>query len=276
MMASAPAEIYFTDLIFQGVILPALGCAGSAELIVWYYHLVSRLKMSSPNDFVTERLFEFSTFLATVGELKNEGQWEKVIATVGGELRRLLRTNLREIGSITETGLAALLVKQGPTYWVPYKKLMLIALLKETADYTKSKGFPGTACAWNLMALHFLLEVRANNEVIAEYSHLLPTVHELVTSLRGFVIPVRTRLMLMRDYERDGEFSHAEDELFAAIDQNPSNINLLKAGLAFYERLQMKDEQVVVMGGLSREEIEKELAWLSRKVRKNGENRTCE
>ncbi|HWY29757.1 MAG TPA: hypothetical protein VNX46_03320, partial [Candidatus Acidoferrum sp.] len=89
---------------------------------------------------------EFARTMANITELKKEGKWDQAINIIGENLYRLLGMSSRdprEISKLTETGLLAQLIKNAPasTVWVPYNKIMLIALLKEAGDYTTNK-FP--------------------------------------------------------------------------------------------------------------------------------------
>ena len=109
-------------------------------------------------DFVSLKLDELSLMLANIAELKQQDRWDEIIKILGANLKKILKTNLKEVRNLTETGMFAQLVKDEPTCFVPYKKMMLIALLKETGNFAMHKGHPNSARAWYLKGLHFLLD----------------------------------------------------------------------------------------------------------------------
>ena len=70
--------------------------------------------------------------------------------------------------------------------------------------------------------------------------------------------------MLMRHYERIGEFARAEDALFAWWTAEPANVELLDFGAAFYQRLLGLKDDTLAAGNLPRAEVQAGLAELDR------------
>src|SRR6266536_2648463 len=218
-------------------------------------------------DLISLTLGEYRRTLTEIAELKKQVEWAGIINIVGVSLRCLLRTTPQELSKLTETGLLAQLVKQGSTFWVPYKKMMLVALLKETGDYAMKKDRPRAACGWYLKALHFLLDSLAHDEIHEEFSDVVPSVEVLLSALGEFPLPVRTRLLLMREYERRGCFGRVRDEFNAALEKSPNNSKLLEFGIAFFERLSHESDATLASCGVPRAEIDAILRVASAKVR---------
>jgi tetratricopeptide (TPR) repeat protein len=211
-------------------------------------------------DYILLKMDEFARTMANITELKKEGKWDQAINIIGENLYRLLGMSSRdprEISKLTETGLLAQLIKNAPasTVWVPYNKIMLIALLKEAGDYTTNKFPPRGGRGWYLKALHLLLDALAHDELRGQAA-LVPQLEVFLTALSGSPLPVRTRLLLMREYERRGQFSHAKGELKAALEMAPKSLTLLKFGIALCERLDSENDASLVGGGMPRSELQ--------------------
>ena len=156
---------------------------------------------------------------------------------------------------LTETGLLARLVSTGPAIWLPYKLMMLIALLKETGDYATIKKPPQGGFGWYLKALHLLLDALAYGEVPQD-SEILPKFEVLLHAMAESPLPVRTRLLLMREYERIGQFGRVRDQFLAALEKSPKNPKLLNFGIAFFERLSGESDGTLAAADLPRSEME--------------------
>jgi hypothetical protein len=204
---------------------------------------------------------DFTRRLAAIAELKKAGKWEELLKIIAVGLNRVLRTSPQEFRRLTETGLLAQLIKGTPTVWVPYKKIMLIALLKETGDYAAMKDPPGGGYVWYLKALHLLLDALAHDELHG-YQQLVPTVDSLLAALGDRRVPVRTRLLLAREFESRGQFGRVRDEFLAALRSSPDNSRLVGFGMAILERIGRENDATLAAGGLLRREIEATMADL--------------
>jgi len=191
--------------------------------------------------------------LGDIAALKKEARWREIETAIGRSLRRFVSVSPKEFARLTETGMLAELAKHGPTIWVPYKRIMVIALLKEAGDCAATKR-PGGGYGWYLKALHLLLDALARDE-LWKYSRLVPEVESLVACLEGSSLPVRTRVLLMREYERQGQFGKVRCEFVAAIEKSPKNRKLLDFGTAFFERLGRESDATLVAAGLPRCEV---------------------
>ena len=204
-------------------------------------------------DYVSRAMDGFVQALSTIGELKKEGRWDEVIKLIGVSLNRLLSVPPQEFRELTEAGMFARLVRSGPAFLVPYKTIVLIALLKETGDYAALRAPPRGGRGWYLRALHLLLDFVAHNER-GDYSELLPDVEFLLTVLGDSPLPIRTRLLLMCHFEREGLFGRVKNEFEAALQKEPHNVRLLNFGIATFERLSACDEVTLAAAGLPRAE----------------------
>jgi hypothetical protein len=70
----------------------------------------------------------------------------------------------------------------------------------------------------------------------------------------------------MQHYERLGEFARAEDCLFAMLEFEPENRNLLEFGIGFYDRLRCRNDATLLAGNSPRVEVEAGLSELRHKA----------
>ncbi len=59
----------------------------------------------------------------------------------------------------------------------------------------------------------------------------------------------------MRHYEQTGQFARAEDALFAMLDGDPANSEMLEFGISFYDRLGAQSDDALSAGNLPRPEL---------------------
>lgn len=218
--------------------------------------IVVSSKMNMKQDSISLRMDRFVQTLAKIAELKKQEQWDQVIQVISIQIGRLVKTTPEEFPKLTEIGLLAQLIKGAHTFWVPYKKMMLITLLKETGDFATMKNPPRGGYGWYLRALHLLLDVLAHGEIQQQYAEIVPTVESLLSAMPGFSLPVRTRLLLMHEHERRGQFGRLKDEFLAALEKSTNKSKLLDFGLSFFNRLSGESDGTLAAAGLPRYEIE--------------------
>ena len=86
-----------------------------------------------------------------------------------------------------------------------------------------------------------------------------------MAALSDAPLPLHTELLLMRHYERTGQFARAEDALFAMLDLDPENARVQDFGAAFYQRLEGKSDAALEAGDLPRPEIVAGLAEVEKR-----------
>src|SRR6266702_1091181 len=212
-------------------------------------------------DYISLRMDEFGQWLAHIAQVKKEARWSEAAEIVGKRLRRLLGRPTSAFVKLMESDLLAALVSKGPTLWVPYKMIMLIALLKEAGDVATARYPPRGGHGWYLKALHLLLDALIHQE-LGHYSELAPGIETLLIALGDSPLPVRTRLRLIREYDRRGCFRQVRDEFVIALARAPKNSSLLNFGIALFERLGHENYATLVGGGMRRSELEATLAEL--------------
>jgi hypothetical protein len=217
-------------------------------------------------DLILRTIDKFASTLAHVEELKKDGQWDELIKYLGKKLDQLLRIGPDEFRKLTETGLVAQLIKNEPTTtWVPYKKIYLIALLKELGDYATFRDPPRGGRGWYFKALHLLLDAFPRDEMQNECLKLAPRVEVLLNALEVSTLPSRTRMLLIRHYEQTGELMRAKQECVLVLEKVHNNLKLINFCIAFTERISHENDQTLAASGVTRFELNALLADLKAK-----------
>jgi hypothetical protein len=212
-------------------------------------------------DYILRQIEQFVAMLAKIAGLTKSEQWQEASAATAGEFQRLTGMDGPAVLRMSETELLARLIQGEPTLLVESKAFMLATLLKTNGDLIANEGRSEESRQYYLKGLHLLLDTVGRNE-INERPDFAPTVEAFLTGLRDATLPAKTNAMLMRHYERTGEFARAEDALFGLADAGPDNIELLDFGRLFYQRLLGLSDDVLTAGNLPRAEVKAGLAEL--------------
>jgi hypothetical protein len=204
---------------------------------------------------------QFVAMLTEIAGLTKNEQWQEASAVTAGEFQRLTGMDAQEVVHLSETELLARLIQGEPTLLVESKAFMLATLLKTNGDLIAGQGQLEESRQYHLKGLHLLLDTFGRNE-ITERPDFVPAVEAFLTGLRDAPLSVKTNAMLMRHYERTGEFAKAENALFGMVDAEPDKVELLECGRLFYQRLLGLDDGALAAGNLPRAEVKAGLAEL--------------
>ncbi len=202
--------------------------------------------------------------LARIQSLKREQLWREADDTINEEFRRLVGAGTQALIQMSETELLAKILQAGPTQAVHLKGQLLTTLFREAGDVATGRNELQEARACYLKGLDLLLETLAQFEPL-DFPDFVPKVESFLASLEGTSLPLSTQARLMQHYERTGAFGKAEDFLYAMLDAQPSERNLLDFGIAFYHRLEGKSDASLNDGNLPRPELDAALDELERR-----------
>lgn len=212
-------------------------------------------------DYILRMIEECIRALARINSFKQGQRWDEASGELDAEFKKLVGDGAQAVARFSETELLARLMQDGPTHALREKTLVLTTLLKEAGDVAAAEDHTEKSRECYLKALHLLLDTPAHGEVF-ECPEFVPKVELLVAALQSAPLPVRTHAMLMRHYERAGDFAKAEDVLFAIRDAEPANDAIVDFGIAFYQRLLAQSDVVLNEANLPRSEVEQGLKEL--------------
>jgi hypothetical protein len=217
-------------------------------------------------DYILNAIEECAAVLAKILGFTKEAQWENASATAAGEIQRLVGVDAAQALKLSDTELFARLIEGSPTHMADIKVFMLATLLKASGDIAAGQGQSEESRKYYLKALHVLLDA-LDRTGIGERPDFAPTAETLFISLGDAALPSQTHALLMRHYERMGEYAKAEDALFAIAELEPPGAELLQFGEAFYARLSSQSDAALAAGNLSRAEAEAGLADFRAKLK---------
>lgn len=206
-------------------------------------------------DYILRMIEEFCQVLARMRSLKQGQRWDEAREELESEFQKLIGEGAEAVSRLSETELLAKLMQDGPTHLLRDKTLILSSLLKEAGDIAAGKDQAEESYRCYLKALHLVLDVLGRDDV-TECPEFVPKVALLRELLQDAELPVRTLAMLMQYYERNGEFGKAEDMLFAMLEAEFGNENIVEFGTSFYKRLQAQSDKALDDGNLPRAEVE--------------------
>lgn len=215
-------------------------------------------------DYILRQIEQFVAMLAKIAGLAKNEQWQEASAVTTGEFQRLTGADAVEVLQMSETELLARLIQGEPTQIVETKAFRLATVLKTNGDLIAGQGRLEESRQYYLKGLHLLLDTFGRSQ-ITERPDFVPTVEAFLTGLRDAPLPVKTNAMLMRHYERTGEFAKAEDALFGMADAGPDQAELLDFGRLFYQRLLGLGDDVLTAGNLPRAEVKAGLAEMDQR-----------
>jgi hypothetical protein len=216
-------------------------------------------------DYILKMIEECIQALRRIQALKKGQRWQEAEALVDDEFQKFLGTGAEGLARMTETELLAKLLEGEPTQAVRDKTLLLVTVLQQAGELEMMQDRPGKGTAFYLKGLHLLLEVLTHEDVF-EWPEFVPKVEAFMAALHDSILPMRTQAMLMRHYERTGQFAKAEDALFAMVEEDPGNAKLLEFGISFYERLKGQSHAALNAGNLPRPEVDAGLADLQKRL----------
>lgn len=215
-------------------------------------------------DYFLRQIEEFVAAMAKVLGLTKNEQWQDAESMAAAQLQKLAGASPAELVRMSDTELLAQLIQGEPTNVIEQKVFMLATLFKTQGDILVGQGKVEESRPYYVKGLHLLLDTFAGNEM-AKRPDYLPTVDAFLLGLGDAPLPLNTNAMLMRHFAQTGEFAKAEDALFAMVETEASNPDLLNFGTAFYQRLLHLSDDTLSAGNLPRAEVESGLAELEKR-----------
>ncbi|MGP8198950.1 MAG: DUF6483 family protein [Limisphaerales bacterium] len=206
-------------------------------------------------DYILNAIEEFARVLAKILGFTKTEDWQNASATATEAFQRLTGVEAAQALQMSDTELFARLIQDGPTQVAENKAFMAATLLKAIGDVMAGQGRTEESRQHHLKGLHLLLDT-LDRTAVAERPEFVPAVEAFLAGLSDSPLPIQTNVMLMRHYERVGEFGKAEDALFAIASAGPPGPELLEFGAAFYQRLLSRSDAALAAGNLSRAEAQ--------------------
>lgn len=205
-------------------------------------------------DYILRMIEEFIALISRLRALKHTQNSAAAAELLDSGFRNLIGRGADEVARLSETELLATLIQGESTAAVRDKVHVLTALLKEAAELAEAKGDTELGRALHLKGLHLLLNVLAEEDP-GTLPEFVPRIETFTAALAQQPLPLGTTAMLMRHYERIGDFGKAEDQLYAMAEVAGPQAGLADFGIAFYQRIGKQTNAALNEGNLPREEL---------------------
>ena len=214
-------------------------------------------------DYILRMIQQLSGFVAAVLQLRQSGRSMEAIEQIEDAYGRFSGLSATLVHAISEDDLVKLLRARGGLD--PDRCWALAELLREEALAYDDLGQGGES------APRFLKSLRLYLEVLEEVDDLPDVVdvtglEEVIDRVADFDLLPETRRRLVDFFERTGRFDRAENVVVWSLDAPDSTGETVDDAIAFYERLRLLPDEQLVVGGLSREEVESGLEGVSVRV----------
>src|SRR6266404_876163 len=216
-------------------------------------------------DYILRMIEEFLQALNRIRGLKQRQDLRTAGAELDKEFQRLVGGGPQAVAALSETELISRLIQGESTHLVHDKTLMLASLLKEAGDLAIAEERTEEGRSIYMKGLRLLLQALLRQEVY-ECPEYVPKVEMFMLALADTPLPLETQALLMQYYERTGEFSRAEDALFAMLEMEPENQGIVEFGITFYDRIANQRDANLIAGDLPRSELESGMAELRKRL----------
>ena len=214
-------------------------------------------------DYILRMIQQLSRVLIQILHLREIKDYEGALTYIDDVFKQALGFSSDLINSVPDETLLAMLTSFDV---LDVEKCFLVArLLKAEGDIYVDQGNSDTSYYRYSRSLYLFFAILFSDNSIND-PDIFVEIEGLLDKLEDYELPVGIKSQLFQYYERTGRYSRAEDVLFELLevdDEEPElESNLVKQGIAFYERLLRKKDTELVAGNFSWEEAREGLAQL--------------
>ena len=145
---------------------------------------------------------------------------------------------------------------------LPPNCYLLGVLFKEEAEIFELQKNHEKSLTQYERSLNLFIEGLKNSPALIEPDHL-NKINFVAEKLEDNIISIETEVNLFYYYELSGKFDKAENLIFDLIDYDSA---FLEKGILFFERLLEKPDEIIMMGNLTRGEVEESILNLKEKL----------
>ncbi|MDR0270936.1 DUF6483 family protein [Paenibacillus sp.] len=212
-------------------------------------------------DYLLQMVEDMVEMVGKVFGLKQQKKYTEALWEIDDLLSKNFRLNSKLLNSLSVEDIIEMSRLGGG---IEADKLQSIArLLQEEAGVYLDMGHKEEGLTRLMKSLHLYLYADLHG---ADHSMLkLPErVSELKDQVKSYRLPTKTDKLLLEFEEAQGRYDEAENALFRLLDQHELT---KEEGLAFYQRLLLRNDEELEAGGLPRAEVEEGKEDLRRKVK---------
>lgn len=205
-------------------------------------------------DYILTMIEELAQFLGRLMFLKETARFEVALAEIEEFSTRLFGRKPAQFLDMTYEEVLAFGREGGMQ-----RTVALGSIMKELGDIARMQGHADRACACHTRALALLLDAYGTGDAALPLE-VPERIEILIDSISVCELPTELARPLMAYSESLGFFSDAEDILADLVQAGVPGI--IDEGIAFYQRLALRDDTDLLNGNLPRAEVEEGLQAL--------------
>ena len=210
-------------------------------------------------DYILRMAEKFGRALAIILHLREYNKHEEALIYADDILLQMTGLTSSFINSVSDEMLIQAI---SPLGMLNVDKCLWIAvLLKAEGEIYQEMGNSNESYYRYLKSLGLYL-LALSREATMQDSTLYSDIEELLNKLEDYELPLSMKEKLFPYYEQIGKYDKAEDILFDLIEVDTADTAFFESGLAFYKRLRTRNDADLLLGNLSRDEVEEGLAQL--------------
>ncbi len=210
-------------------------------------------------DYILRMAEKFGRALAIILHLREYNKHEEALIYADDTLLQMTGLTSSFINSVSDEMLIQAI---SPLGMLNVDKCLWIAvLLKAEGEIYQEIGNSNESYYRFLKSLGLYL-LALSHEATIQDTTLYNDIEELLNKLEDYELPLSMKEKLFPYYEQIGKYDKAEDVLFELIEADTANTAFFERGQAFYKRLRAKNDADLLLGNLSRDEVEEGLAQL--------------
>ena len=214
-------------------------------------------------DYILRIAEKFGRALAIILHLRKYNKHEEALIYADDVLLQMTGLTSSFINSVSDEMLIQAI---SPLGMLNVDKCLWIAvLLKAEGEIYEEMGNGNESYYRYLKSLGLYL-LALSREATMQDTTFYSDIEELLNKLEDYELPLSMKEKLFPYYEHIGKYDKAEDTLFEMLDTDTANNAFLERGLAFYKRLRTKNDADLLLGNLSRDEVEEGLAQLEARI----------
>lgn len=208
-------------------------------------------------DYILRMIQQMGLFVSYLVGKRKEGNDQQVLHEIEEAYGRMTGMHASLVHGLSEDDLLAMLTVQGTTH--PERLVAMAILLHEEGEIYGDHDDIGQALPRMQKALRLYLEAWDRSDVLRVET--VPGLDATIAWMAGYPMSDDTRLLLLDYLESKGRFDEAENELSIWLEGGTDASRTY--AIAFYRRLLDCSDAELIVGGLTRAEIQMALDELS-------------
>jgi len=214
-------------------------------------------------DYILRMAEKFGRAMAIILHLRKYSKHEEALIYADDMLLQMTGLTSSFINSVSDEMLIQAI---SPLGMLNVDKCLWIAvLLKAEGEIYQEMEKSNESYYRYLKSLNLYL-LALSREASMQDTTLYNDIAEILNKLEDYELPLSMKEMLFPYYEHIGKYDKAEDVLFEVIEADTTNTTFFERGRAFYKRLRTKNDADLLVGNLSRDEVEEGLAQLEARI----------